>query len=128
MKIIVLDQNGNRLRHTANELGEPEPMEFDVPEGTEIVAVDTADDIGEAIVLQVVLDEKAPTCRLCGAPWDVDRNGCSNEGCEDHEVDPLDETDMKDCQTCGRRLDPEKGEVFLTDDGGVFCADHFDER
>ena len=29
------------------------------------------------------------------------------------------------CDTCGRKLDPEKGDAFLTDDGGVYCNDCF---
>jgi hypothetical protein len=31
--------------------------------------------------------------------------------------------EMETCQDCGTELDPEKGEVFLTDDGGIYCAD-----
>jgi hypothetical protein len=31
------------------------------------------------------------------------------------------------CDVCYRELDQDKGEVFLTDDGGTFCNDHFPE-
>lgn len=32
---------------------------------------------------------------------------------------------METCNDCGTELDPEKGEVFLTDDGSTYCADCF---
>lgn len=33
------------------------------------------------------------------------------------------DAEMETCQDCGTELDPEKGEVFLTDDGGIYCND-----
>ena len=29
------------------------------------------------------------------------------------------------CDTCGIEVDPDKGEVFLSDDGGEFCNDDY---
>jgi len=37
-------------------------------------------------------------------------------------------SDGSSCDTCGQRLNPEKGEAFLTDDGGVYCNDHYPDR
>jgi len=37
-------------------------------------------------------------------------------------------SDDPSCDTCGQRLNPEKGEAFLTDDGGVYCNDHYPDR
>jgi hypothetical protein len=37
-------------------------------------------------------------------------------------------SDDSSCDTCGQRLNPEKGEAFLTDDGGVYCNDHYPDR
>jgi hypothetical protein len=35
---------------------------------------------------------------------------------------------MEKCETCGTALDPSKGECFLTDAGGIFCADDYPEK
>lgn len=36
---------------------------------------------------------------------------------------PVQAAKTEKCNTCGRKLDPDRGDVFLTDDGGVYCND-----
>ena len=53
---------------------------------------------------------------------DHDRRYCTNCGAivSDYEAAV--------CDTCGVALDPFKGDVFLTDDGGLYCNDHYPDN